>query len=208
MADQLSDEPITGWVRSLGDGDPAAAQGLWNAYYSKLVRVATSAIRSKRHAGGISDGDDAAQSAFKSFCLGAMKGRYPDIRDRDSLWGLLLTITVRKVVDHRRYEHRARRGGGRILATHGSDDSESMTESMHSILSREPSPDFAAMVAEQHERLIGRLDDPLLRRIALMKMEGFTNEEIGLDVGLVRRTVIRKLQLVRRTWLEGGCDAD
>ena len=40
-----------------------------------------------------------ATSEFESFCEAAHKGWFPDLTDRDGLWGLLLTITEGKAVD-------------------------------------------------------------------------------------------------------------
>ncbi len=48
---------------------------------------------------------------------------------------------------------------------------------MAQIPDREPTPAFAAMVAEELDRLLATLDDETLRRIALEKMNGYTNEE-------------------------------
>jgi DNA-directed RNA polymerase specialized sigma24 family protein len=54
-------------------------------------------------------------------------------------------------------------------------------------------------VAEECRRLLGRLDDDL-RALALLKMEGYTNEEIASRLGRSRATVERKLRLIRRAW--------
>ncbi len=69
------------------------------------------------------------------------------------------------------------------------------------VAGREPSPEFAAMMAEQYVRLLDLLDNETLRRVAIGKVEGYTNEEIAeqLDCGL--RTVERKLGVIRATWL-------
>jgi len=50
-------------------------------------------------------------------------------------------------------------------------------------------------------RRLESLGDATLRRIALLKMEGFSNDEIAaqLDCGL--RSVVRKLDVIRKRWL-------
>ena len=45
-----------------------------------------------------------------------------------------------------------------------------------------------------------RLPDDELRQIALSKMEGCTNEEIGVRLGVSLATVERRLALIRKTW--------
>ena len=44
----------------------------------------------------VADEDDVALSAFKSLCVGAARGRYPILTDRDDLWRLLIVIAARK----------------------------------------------------------------------------------------------------------------
>jgi DNA-directed RNA polymerase specialized sigma24 family protein len=70
------------------------------------------------------------------------------------------------------------------------------------IVAREPTPEFAAMVAEETGRLLGRLGDEQLRQIALDRMAGYTTEEIADRLGCARRTVARRLDLIRQTWSE------
>jgi DNA-directed RNA polymerase specialized sigma24 family protein len=55
-------------------------------------------------------------------------------------------------------------------------------------------------VTEECDRLLGLLDDPQLRLLAVRKMEGYTVEEIALELGCVPRTVQRRLQVIRCIW--------
>ena len=64
----------------------------------------------------------------------------------------------------------------------------------------EPTPAFAAQVAEECRRLLDRLGDDGLRRVAVWKMEGFTNDEIAAKLGRSRRTVTLKLETIRAIW--------
>jgi len=52
------------------------------------------------------------------------------------------------------------------------------------------------------ENLFESLGDDSLRRIVCLRLEGFTGEEIAEQLGCNRRTVTRKLELIRETWLE------
>lgn len=63
-----------------------------------------------------------------------------------------------------------------------------------------PTPEFAAIVVEEFEELLGKLDDESLRTIALYKFEGYTNDEIAEKLDCVSRTVARKLERIRRAW--------
>ena len=61
------------------------------------------------------------------------------------------------------------------------------------------------MVADETARLLDRLGDDSLRQIALWRMEGYTSDEIAGRLGCARRTVARRLDLIREIW---GADAD
>jgi DNA-directed RNA polymerase specialized sigma24 family protein len=77
---------------------------------------------------------------------------------------------------------------------------------LEQVLSREPDPEFAALVAEQCQNLLRLLGDKELETVALWRMEGYTIEEIGEKLGCAPRSVRRKLQLIRSLWeKETGC---
>ena len=69
------------------------------------------------------------------------------------------------------------------------------------IAGEEPTPEFAAMVAEEYRRLLDALEDDGLRQVAISRMEGYTCDEIAMQLGCARRTVARRLDLIRKTWL-------
>jgi DNA-directed RNA polymerase specialized sigma24 family protein len=64
-------------------------------------------------------------------------------------------------------------------------------------------------MADECRRLLACLEDETLCKIALDKMEGFSNAEIAGRHGLALRTVERKLGLIRRIWEQNmGAPAD
>jgi DNA-directed RNA polymerase specialized sigma24 family protein len=75
-----------------------------------------------------------------------------------------------------------------------------MATCLEQIVGREPTPEFAAQAAEECRHLLGRLGDPELESVALLKMEGYTVEEIAERLGCVSRTIKRKLRLIRGVW--------
>ena len=60
-----------------------------------------------------------------------------------------------------------------------------------------PSPEFAAMMAEELRSLLEFLDDGEFRAIALGKMEGYSNEELADRLDCSVRTIERRLGLIR-----------
>ena len=191
---------VTHWLGALKAGDLAAAQPLWDRYFQRLVRLARQKLQAGRRSGA--DEEDAALSAFDSFCDGAARGRFPHLDDRDDLWRLLVTITTHKVTGHGRRHGRQKRGGGRILDEAALDRPRpgGGPAGLDAIVGSEPTPSFAALVAEQYSRLLESLGDQTLRRIALLKMEGYTLDEIAAQLGRARRPVVNKLQRIRTRW--------
>ena len=57
-------------------------------------------------------------------------------------------------------------------------------------------------MADEHERLMNRLEQPTLQQVAICKMEGYTNEEIANQLGVTLRSVERKLNRIRLIWSE------
>ena len=186
---------VSGWIGGLKAGDEAAVQPLWERYYGRLVRLARARLRVARRAAA-EDEEDAALSAFNSFCAGVARGRFPRLADRDDLWRLLVVITARKAGAQLQRQGRQKRGGGRVVA----EADLAADATLGSFLAAGPSPDFAATAAEEYRRLLDLLGGDDLRRVALDRMEGYTVDEIAERLGCARRTVARRLDLIRKTW--------
>jgi DNA-directed RNA polymerase specialized sigma24 family protein len=190
---------ITQWIADLKGGDPGAANGLWERYFTRMVELARARLKASRGRDAGSDEEDAALSAFDSLCAGLARGQFPRLSDREDLWRLLVVITTRKVMAQARRQLREKRGGGLVrpaadLADSGPDDDGILARAVGS----EPTPEFAAMIAEEYRRLLERLDDDVLRKVAVLRMEGHTSDEIAEHLGCARRTVARQLALIRR----------
>jgi hypothetical protein len=197
-----SEGSITHWLRLLQGGDHAAARPLWEHYFPLLVGRARASLRGMP--GRAADAEDVALGAFDSFCRGAEKGRFPNLDNRHDLWRLLVLLTAGKVARQVRSEFRQKRGGGRVrseadLAGEGNAEGQSVLEQ---IVGQEPTPEFAAQMAEDVQQLLSKLGSDELRSIAVWQMEGYTVDEISGKLGRSSRTVARKLQLIRGLWRE------
>jgi DNA-directed RNA polymerase specialized sigma24 family protein len=201
---------VSRWLGALQAGDPAAAQPLWDRYFAQLVRLARARLRATPAGRAAADADeeDAALSAFDSFCTGVARGRFPELAGRDDLWRLLVVITARKVSAQKQRRRRLKRGGDRVFTEADLNVSETSDEDENAALERfvgaEPTPELAAMVAEEYHRLLDSLGEEPLRQVALWRMEGYTNDEIAARLGCARRTVARRLDLIRQIWLDEG----
>ena len=182
----MNDKSVTLWLVELQNGDPDAAERLWNTYFQLLVLVGRSILgEAPRQA---ADEEDVAISAFNSFCLRAADGRFPRLRDRDDLWKLLFTITVRKAQKQARRENLRR----------SIDDAASFFR--ESFAGPHVSPSFISIVDNTMDHLLNSLHDSTLVEVAIAKCEGYSNAEIATKIGKSISPVERKLQLIRRIW--------
>ena len=194
----LSDSSVRKWVARLNQGDDAAAQRLWEVYFDRLVHLAHNRLQARHRR--VIDAEDVALSAFGSFCKGVEQQRFPRLADQHDLWRLLVSITVHKVLHVVRDEKRIKRGGLYRELNHliGSSDALAAVERL---VGREPSPEFAAEVADEYEQLAKSLADQELVQLAAWKLEGYTNAEIATIWDKSERTVERKLNLIRKIWI-------
>jgi RNA polymerase sigma factor (sigma-70 family) len=197
-----SEGSVTRWVTALKEGDSDAAQPLWERYHRQLVALARDKLRTARRRDA--DEEDVVQNAFHSFFQGVAQGRFPQLDDRDNLWRLLVVITARKALDQLAHEHSKRQGGGTLAGeSRISPGRQHWDEAaIEQVVGDEPTPEFAAQVAEEYQRLLDLLGDASLQQVAVWKMEGLTNDEIAERLDCSRRTVARKLDTIRLIWSE------
>jgi DNA-directed RNA polymerase specialized sigma24 family protein len=188
---------VTVLIEALRAGDASAAQALWESYFHKLVGLARHKLRGRPCAAA--DEEDVALSAFDSFCRGAAHSQFPRLVDRGDLWQLLVVLTARKAYRLLQHERRLKRGGGGVQHLSALEDEG---PGVAEVVGREPTPEFAAQVAEECQRRLEALGEPELREVALAKMEGLSNAEIAARLGVVERTVERRLGLIRKLWAE------
>jgi len=190
---------VTSWIDQLKDGDHEAAQKLWERYFAQLVRLARGKLMFSRRRMAEADEEDAALSAFDSFCDGAARGRFPQLKDRDNLWRLLVVITLRKVSDQVVRHGRKKRGAGQVL--NESALLAGWEGGLDVIIGRDPTPEFAAMIAEEFQHLLDALGNDAVRQIAMWRLEGYTKDEIAQRLDCSPRTVAYKIEFIRKTWL-------
>lgn len=191
---------VSGWIHNLNQGELDAAQNLWNRYAGQLVEIARRKLGDAPKSAA--DEEDVAQNVFASICRGAAAGRLMDVKNRDDLWWLLLAVTRQKVASHVRREMAQKRGAGRVCsesALRGDVGSNSGFR-LDYVVGEEPTPEFIAMLNEQHLRLLEVLTSPSLRQVAVSRIEGYTVAEIAARLAISIRAVERKLQLIRSKW--------
>ena len=195
----MEHDSVTRWLRQMSEGDQDAARRLWNRYSSALMRLTKGHYRGAVTAAA--DEEDLVQSVFHALWRGATAGRLDTVKDRSELWWLLLAITRRKAVNRRDYNAREKRGGGHMpLNQSDSVPNGSTGTPPLDVADDQPPPDLLLMLEEEQQQLLACLRDDVLRSIAVWKLEGYSHDEIAQKMKVTRRTVIRKINLIRETW--------
>jgi RNA polymerase sigma factor (sigma-70 family) len=187
---------VTHWLGPIKNGEAVAAQKLWEAYFCRLVALARQRLGNRARAAA--DEEDVALSALNSFFEGAAQGRFPQLNDRDGLWRLLVHITARKATDQINHERRKKRRPDSVVQIWADGADSEGEERLVQVVGNEPTPAFAAQLAEDLERLLQSLNSRELRSVAVWKMEGYSNAEIAEKLRCVERSVERKLRLIRK----------
>lgn len=195
----MDSQSVTGWIDQISDGDEQAAEQLWEHISLRLHKFAQQKldVQTRRQY----DEHDAANSAFHSLCRGLADGRI-EAENRDALWGLLAVITSRKVAAQRRCMNRKKRGGGVVRGESGF--AEFGNAGINEIDGKQLTPDLLAEVSESCAQLFDAIPDKTMKKIVLLKFQGATNGEVANELNCTRRTIERKLERVRRIWVDAG----
>ncbi len=166
--------------------------------------MARKKLQNTRRPRTVQDEEDAALGAFDSFCRGVDRGRFPLLADRDDLWRLLVVLTVRKALDQITRQGAAKRGGDKPIGelTRLDRGDNLGRNALTRFLGSEPTPEFAAIIADEHRQLRAALGDASLCQVLDLRLEGYTREEIAGRMSCAVSTVKRKLEMIRKTWLE------
>jgi RNA polymerase sigma factor (sigma-70 family) len=191
-------ESVSDWIAGLKGGDSHCVKRLYDRYWQRLVTLCEHRLRTSRKR--LEDEEGIAARVFESICLGAQAGRFDDINNRDNLWWTMMRLTKSKVVDHIRREEAKKRQQERNESDLRRNDSFTEQFRLEGRGSEELSPDRIVEDDEHLEHLFSLLRDDQLRTIALLRIEGYTVDEIASKVKISPRSVERKLALIRATW--------
>lgn len=173
------------WIGRLQQGDDDQAARFWHHYHLKLIAMAQQRLQMSPQQ--LADGQDVVVSAFASFFRAVQEARIDDNINENELWRLLVTLTARKAIKVVRHE------GRQLRDSHLVDH----TQDLDLIVGDEPTPEFAAAVAEQYRWLNAQMVDEPMRRLLQLKLEGYRNAEIAQQLDCSLRTVKRRLTLIR-----------
>ena len=186
----MDDQNVTKWITHATAGDELAAEQIFNYYYERLVGLARQKLRAVP--APIADDEGAVVSAFRSFFSGVEAGEFAKLQGRDDLWKLLATMTARKAIAQIRRHWRKT----------GEADRMDRAAEVAEHLDRSLTPAEITAFVEDCERRIESLEEPTLKQIALLRLEGYETREIAEQLEVHQRTVQRKIALIQGVWLE------
>jgi DNA-directed RNA polymerase specialized sigma24 family protein len=188
---------VTHWLSLLRAGDPQAPEALWDRYFARVLHLAHQQLLGLRDRSR--DAEDVALSTLNALCQAAQQGRLANVQDRHDLWRLLVTCTLNRARNLRSHENALKRRAELVAETRPRPEA-----GLANAQSTEPTPDEAAQLADELRHMMQRLDveDPThrLREVALLKLEGYTVEEIARRQQCARKTVSLRLSVIRGLW--------
>jgi DNA-binding NarL/FixJ family response regulator len=114
----------------------------------------------------------------------------------------LVRLARRKLRASPRRERAIKRGGGLVRGESAFGPNQSNLSHQYGlgqVADPDPTPAFAIEMTEQVRELPECLDESQ-QRIALGRLEGYTNRKLAERLGLSLRAVEHKLNLIRRKW--------
>lgn len=186
-----SDESL---IHSIREGDESAAATFFDRYVAKLEKLAGHNL-----SGDLSarfDTNDITQSVFRTFFRRVSRGEYSAPKS-DTIWNLLVVITLNKVRSAGNYHRAAKRD---VARTADSD----LTQLRQAIVADEETLRVVHMTIQE---VVGDLPESQQQMIQL-RLEAHEVGEIAEKVGRSKRTVERVLQSFRQRLQEVMGDDD
>ncbi len=189
---------ITLLIQQLKKQDPDAAAQIWARFSQRLLPVARARLNRIRDCSV--DDEDVLVSVFDLFFRAAREGRFARLNDRSDLWQILLLLTDHKVTQQFRRATALKRG---------KPENASSEAILEHVSDRTPSAEFFVAFNDELNAALQKLDNQLLRDVALLRLDGYENREIAKRLQISLSSVERKLRLIRERWeneFRGGED--
>jgi len=178
--------------------DTVFAQEVWDQFFPQLAQFARKKLGTlpRRDV----DEEDVAISAINSFFCGVEANRFK-FEERDDLWKILATIAVRKAIAHKRKYFSQKRGNGKTRGESVFEyENDEIKTGLDQIADVGRMPEIPDRVFDSCEELLSSLKNEMLRQTALLRMQGFSNEEISkkLDCSIARTK--QRLTRIKQQW--------
>jgi hypothetical protein len=147
-------------VARLHAGDGEAASTVFHRFARRLIVLANQRLNTSLRQKA--DAEDITQSVFRSFFAHQAAGEFVNFESWNSLWSLLVLMTLRKCRRQRRLFYADRRDVRREVPLTLANEQEASER-----YDREPTPDEAAVLTEMVEELVKQFMGRPLHILAL-----------------------------------------
>jgi DNA-directed RNA polymerase specialized sigma24 family protein len=192
-------ERITLWIDRLKRGDEEAASKIWDEFFPRVQGLARKRLGSLPQRDY--DADDLALSALNALCRGAEQGKFQQLENSSDLWQILAMITVRKAAAAWRKKSRSPEVGESIFQSPDGD----VRPGMQQVPDGRAPAELVDALSDTCADLLAQLDDRL-REVALLRLSGYSNEEIAEKVGRSVKSIERYMKMIREIWKQPGTD--
>jgi DNA-directed RNA polymerase specialized sigma24 family protein len=217
MTNEPFDETTTIIVNKIAAGDRMALEEFVHCYNWKTIRMADRYLRRLRTHLVTCDAEDAVNDTLAKFYRRAVDGGLPRVAASAEFWNIFFTmmkdvirLALRQDAAIRRggtgscrsRDERRRRDGPGGSARPWREDFAFDRLSVDDAYAILPPQQDLMLIRLQVEEFLQHLHDPILRRIAMLRLEAYTNVQIAELLELNKRTIERKLVAIRMRFLE------
>jgi RNA polymerase sigma factor (sigma-70 family) len=206
-------ETTTIIVNRIAAGDRMALDEFVHRYNWKMVRMADRCMRRLRTHLVTCDAEDAVNGTLAKLYRRAIDGELPSVESSVGFWRMFFSMLkdeIRGALAHdaaikrggpgaHRSRDQSRLGGNSRPRREGLSLDDLSVDEVYALL---PSSRDLALIEVEIEEFLQHLDDPLTRKIAVLKLQSYTNEQIAELLELNERTIERKLVALRGRFLK------
>jgi len=222
MGDECPRIDTTALIRRFAAGEDNALDEYLVRYKGKLLRAANRSLRKLRIDEADLDVEGAVDMAFGKVCQLRDRCILDSIADSDKFLKLMITHMETVINDQKKRSEAAKRGGPRGAkarwakgrredgagAAPVTDTGYHRTQvDLDQFVSREPPVQDVVVTELEFQALLERLPDDVHRTIFEMRRQDYSIEEIAHRLGLVRRTIERKLGNIEKIYLKYNPDS-
>ncbi len=178
---------ITACLLRVRSGSTDAFVILFNFYIQRLRGYVVGRLSDRDRGEGIED--DLSVETMYCLWFDLSGGRFSKVNNRDELWYAIMRIAKSRMIDRHRYLSRIRRAAIKTISL-----------SSLVIGSKTQSEIDQFIIYDAWKLFTESLEDQQLKELVRMKMDGLSSDVVAEQLGLVPRTVQRKLKIIRELW--------
>lgn len=202
--DSQIENSIVQYLKDFKQGCKNAEHDLVRRYWPRVVGAASKLFKNGQTP--LADGDDIAISVFKVLCTENENGKFDseDLKDHNELWSYLFKIMKSKVIDRARERDSLKRSDNKVARASESDSSEFNFDPA----AISTTPLQKAIEIEREGQFWSALENEDIRKVVMLRLEGKKHREIAEELGIVERSVRRRIDVAKQIWKRLSEDDD